>query len=105
MSISHYLANFFAGLFLCNCLPHLASGLRGEPFPTPFAKPPGKGDSSPVVNFLWGGFNLLVGTVLVASYPIFVGLSVNFGLFVLGFLIIGIHCACHFEKVRKNKNR
>jgi hypothetical protein len=105
MSISHYLANFFAGLFLCNCLPHLASGLRGDPFPTPFARPPGRGDSSSVVNFLWGGFNLLVGTVLVVFYPIFVGLSVNFCLFVLGFLIIGILLSRHFEKVRKAKNR
>jgi len=28
---------------------------------------------------------------LVSAYPIFVGLSVNFGIFLAGFLIIGIH--------------
>ncbi len=34
-----YIAVFFAGAFLCNSLPHLACGLSGAPFPTPFAKP------------------------------------------------------------------
>jgi hypothetical protein len=45
-------ALFFAGAFLCNSIPHLTKGLQGEPFPSPFAKPPGKGNSSPLVNFL-----------------------------------------------------
>jgi hypothetical protein len=49
-----YIASFFAGAFLCNCIPHLACGLRGETFPTPFANPRGKGPSAPMVNFLWG---------------------------------------------------
>jgi hypothetical protein len=57
-----YIASFFAGAFLCNCIPHLACGLRGETFPTPFANPRGKGPSAPIVNFLWGAFNLLVGS-------------------------------------------
>jgi hypothetical protein len=104
MTILHYLANFFAGFFLCNCIPHLAAGLRGELFPTPFAKPPGKGDSSCVVNFLWGAFNLFAGVWLVSARSIFVGLSVNFALFIAGFLIAGIWLAYHFEKVQKNKN-
>jgi hypothetical protein len=37
---------FIAGAFLCNAMPYLTSGLQGTPFPTPFAKPPGVGDSS-----------------------------------------------------------
>jgi len=49
-----YLASFFAAAFLCNCIPHLACGLRGEPFPTPFANPRGKGPSTFIMNFLWG---------------------------------------------------
>ena len=52
----HYVAAFFAGAFLCNCIPHLDCGLRGAPFPTPFAKPRGIGDSSPLINVLWGFF-------------------------------------------------
>jgi hypothetical protein len=59
-----YLACFFAGAFLANAVPHFVKGVTGEPFPTPFAKPPGKGLSSPVVNVLWGLLNFIVGFVL-----------------------------------------
>jgi MFS family permease len=44
---------------------NLDSGLQ-EPanrFPTRFAKPPGKGLSSPMVNVLWALFNLVVGDI------------------------------------------
>jgi hypothetical protein len=47
-----YVACFLAGCFLVNALPHFIKGITGEPFPTPFATPPGKGLSSPVVNVL-----------------------------------------------------
>ena len=47
-----YLWMFLAGALLCNSIPHLAAGLRGEPFPTPFGRPPGEGKSPPLVNFL-----------------------------------------------------
>lgn len=52
MILTILIANFFAGLFLCNGVPHTVAGLSGRSFPTPFAKPPGKGLSSPLVNFL-----------------------------------------------------
>jgi hypothetical protein len=60
-----YIASFFAGLFLANSVPHLVRGVCGDPFPTPFAKPPGKGLSSPTVNVLWALFNLVIGYILV----------------------------------------
>ena len=60
-----YLACFFAGAFLANAVPHFVKGVTGEPFPTPFAKPPGKGLSSPVVNALWGLLNFIIGFVLI----------------------------------------
>ena len=56
----------FGGLFITNAAPHLASGLMGRPFQSPFAKPPGRGLSSPTVNVLWGCGNLMVGYVLLA---------------------------------------
>ena len=62
----NYAATFLAGAFLCNCIPHLGAGLQGIPFPTPFAKPRGIGNSSPLVNFLWGVFNLCVGLYLLS---------------------------------------
>jgi len=54
-----YVACFFAGRFLCNCIPHLACGLRGEILPTPFAKPRGKGPSSQQVQKYERGTNAL----------------------------------------------
>jgi hypothetical protein len=56
---------FFGGAFLANAIPHVVSGMRGEPFQTPFAKPPGQGLSTSTVNVLWGFFNIIVGYLLV----------------------------------------
>jgi hypothetical protein len=64
MDWSHDLAYFFAGAFFANSLPHLVNGVSGRSFQTPFAKPPGKGLSSPTVNVLWGFFNLAVAYLL-----------------------------------------
>jgi hypothetical protein len=60
-----YLALLIAGALLCNALPHLISGLRGETFYTPWAKPRGIGRSSAVENFLWGAANLLVAAAIL----------------------------------------
>jgi uncharacterized membrane protein len=59
-----YIAAFFAGAILANVVPHFVNGISGDPFPTPFAKPPGRGLSSPTVNVVWALFNLIVGYVL-----------------------------------------
>jgi hypothetical protein len=60
-----YLAYFFGGAFLANCLPHLGNGISGRAFQSPFASPPGKGLSSSTVNVLWGLFNLAVAYLLI----------------------------------------
>ena len=65
MNWYHYVACFFAGMFLTNVVPHFVHGVSGDRFPTPFANPPGKGLSSPTLNVLWALFNLLVGYLLV----------------------------------------
>lgn len=103
MTLMNYIATFFAGAFLCNSLPHLASGLQGAPFPTPFARPRGIGDSSPLVNFLWGTVNLLAGVFLLSRHPVTVGLNPNFATLVAGFLVLGIQCSLHFGKVRRER--
>jgi len=103
MTILPYVADFFAGLFLCNCIPHLACGLRGEPFPTPFAKPRGIGHSSSLLNFLWGSLNLLIGGSLLSSFPILPGFHLAFILFATGFLLTGAYAARHFEAGRLKK--
>lgn len=60
-----YVAYFFAGAFLVNAVPHFVTGVTGRRFPSPFASPPGKGESSPVVNVLWAALNLLVAYLLL----------------------------------------
>jgi hypothetical protein len=58
-------AYFFGGAFLVNAIPHFVQGVSGRSFPTPFASPPGKGLSSPMVNVLWGTANAVAGYFLV----------------------------------------
>lgn len=60
----HYVACFFAGLLLTNAVPHFVQGISGNSFPSPFANPPGKGLSSPLVNVLWALVNMLIGYIL-----------------------------------------
>jgi hypothetical protein len=69
----HYIACFFAGAFLANAIPHFVHGISGDCFPSPFAQPPGKGLSSPLVNVLWGLGNLVVGYVLCRAGRVFKG--------------------------------
>jgi hypothetical protein len=66
MQYGYYLAYFFGGAFLGNSVPHYVSGVMGRPFQSPFAKPPGKGLSSALINVFWGFFNLVIGYVLLA---------------------------------------
>ncbi len=94
-----YALLFLAGALLCNCIPHLATGLRGEAFPTPFADPPGKGLSSPLLNFLWGAANLSLGVWLL---PMLDRAEPRLGRVALaaGFVAIGCYLARHFGRVR-----
>jgi hypothetical protein len=60
----HYIMAFLSGAFLTNAIPHFVSGVSGNLLPTPFANPPGKGLSSPLINVLWAFFNFLVGYLI-----------------------------------------
>jgi hypothetical protein len=60
----NYVAAFFAGIFLCNAIPHFISGVSGNWLPTPFADPPGQGLSSPIVNLIWALINTGIGSLL-----------------------------------------
>ena len=59
---------FLAGALLSNAIPHLANGTSGRPFQTPFSRGRVPAKSSPVVNVLWGSFNLGVGFVLFSAF-------------------------------------
>jgi hypothetical protein len=60
-----YVAWFFAGAFLVNSVPHIVQGISGNKFQTPFATPRGAGESSAIINVIWGFANLVIGSVLV----------------------------------------
>ncbi len=94
---------FLGAVFLSNALPHLAAGLRGEAFPTPFARPHGVGMSSPLVNFLWGSANLLAGLLLGSAAGVRVALTPVFAAAIVGFLLMGAFSSIHFGRVRRGK--
>ena len=67
----HEIAYFFGGAFFANAVPHAVAGAMGRAFQSPFAKPPGEGLSSSVVNAAWGWLNLVVAWVLLARVGAF----------------------------------
>lgn len=90
-----YLLTFVAGLLLANAVPHLAAGMMGMRFQTPFATPSGVGESPPMVNVWWGAANLAGGIALVETH--FAG----WPFLAAGALLIASFCAHHFGKVRR----
>ena len=96
-----YLLQFVAGLFLANGVPHFVQGISGHWFQTPFASPPGVGESSPVVNVLWGFLNLAVGFALLFAFaPKGADVLVEWAFVGLGALILALLLASHFGRVR-----
>lgn len=66
----YYVAHFFAGVFLANGVPHFVHGISGNKFQSPFASPPGVGESSAIVNVVWGWFNFVIaGALVFAAFP------------------------------------
>lgn len=94
---------FLAGALLMNCVPHLVNGLQGKPFPTPFAKPRGVGDSPPVTNFLWGFANAAIGAGIVLRWWGEVDHKMVAAALAAGGLAIGLYLASHFGKVREGR--
>lgn len=96
-----YLAQFFVGALLCNALPHLAAGLQGRCFPTPFATPRGVGHSSPLANVLWGFANLFGGTALAIANPAHDLMRMI--VIAVGAVVLGVYLAVHFGRVERSR--
>lgn len=95
-----YFAYFFGGAFFANSLPHLSNGMSGRAFPTPFATPPGKGESSALINVLWGMFNLMCGYVLIGHVGQFDALNmIDMATAGAGALLIAVYLAGHFGRL------
>lgn len=98
MNAYNYIACFFAGIFLANVVPHFVHGISGDPFPTPFAHPPGKGLSSPTVNVVWALFNLAIGYILFRAGGVSRGGNLAPVVFFAGIVAISINSSVHFAK-------
>jgi hypothetical protein len=99
-----YLAYFGAGALLANAVPHFVSGISGSRFQSPFASPPGVGESSPLVNVLWGVTNLVLGWVLLFGVGEFrIGITPDCLMVLLGVLVSGVGLALHFGRVRGSR--
>jgi hypothetical protein len=96
-----YLAYLFAGAFLANGVPHFVEGITGRRFPSPFASPPGVGESRPFVNVMWGLANFAGGYALVAGVGDFdFGLTRSALMVFLGALVMAVCLAVYFGRSR-----
>jgi hypothetical protein len=100
----YYLLEFLGGALLTNGVPHFVQGTSGNPFQSPFAKPPGKGESSPLSNALWGFANLLAGALLLHFFrPRGCAAWAGWGAVGLGVLLMAIQLSVVFGKVRSGR--
>ena len=98
-----YIAHFFAAFFLVNGIPHFVQGVSGNSFQSPFASPPGVGESSAIVNVIWGFANFIIGYVLLFNFGDFlIGLNVDTFVTGAGALLTGIALGWHFQRVRNS---
>ena len=92
-----YVACFFAGMILANAVPHFVHGISGDRFPSPFAKPPGKGLSSAPVNMVWALVNLVIGYVLFRAGHVLNGRMARL-VFFAGAALLGLLLSVEFQK-------
>jgi len=98
-------AYFFGAAFLSNAIPHFVSGVMGQPFQSPFARPPGQGHSSSTVNVLWGFLNLAVSYILLCRVVRFDLVATDHAVaFGLGMLAMGLMSARGFGRFNGGNN-
>jgi hypothetical protein len=97
-----YIACFFAGMFLANAVPHFVHGISGDRFPTPFARPRGKGLSSPTVNVVWALFNLAAGAILLRAGKVSSGDNSALVIFFAGVAAMSLMLSVRFAKKHAN---
>ncbi|NGY04846.1 hypothetical protein [Solimonas terrae] len=98
--MSGLLALFFAGVFLVNGVPHFVNGVSGRNFPSPFASPPGRGESTARTNVLWGALNFAIGYGLGWRLAHFdPGQSAQLAALCVGGLLMALAISSHFGKL------
>jgi hypothetical protein len=100
----HFVSLFFGGVLLMNAIPHLVAGTLGQRFPSPFARPPGRGLSSALVNVLWGFGNLVAAYLLLCRLgALDVRQTGDVAALAIGMLLIGLQLARHFGRLNDGK--
>ena len=80
--------------------------MSADKFQSPFAKPRGVGESSGMVNALWGWFNFVVGFGLLRYFlPLLPPPPGGLAATALGALVLALALARHFGKVRDSAPR
>jgi hypothetical protein len=101
-----YVLHFIAGAVLANGVPHFVQGICGNKFQTPFARPRGVGESSALVNVMWGWLNFVIaGALLRLSFPPLPPPPAISLATMLGVLVMAIFLARHFARVREGAPR
>ncbi len=93
-----YILQFLSAALLTNSVPHFVQGVSGNPFQSPFGKPPGVGESSPVSNVIWGFANFVGGALLFAHFP--PQGYLGWGIVGAGSFLMAVQLGAHFGKVR-----
>jgi hypothetical protein len=98
-----YLAYFFAGGFLVNGIPHFIHGISGKKFRTPFSRPMTTGESSPLLNVIWGIINFLIGYVLVFGVGQFqLGFTSDTSMLILGGIVMSVVLALILTRLQEH---
>jgi len=92
----NYIACFFSGFFLANVIPHYIHGISGDSFPSPFANPPGKGLSSPMVNTWWALLNLVIGYLFFRAGKISSNNKMALLIFFIGIVVCSVMLSMAF---------
>jgi hypothetical protein len=101
MPLYSHFVHFLGGAFLANAIPHLIAGISGQRLQTPFASPPFRGLSSPLVNVVWALVHLaLAYLLLVRIVPCDLGRWSDFLVCFAGFGAMALQCARSFARLR-----
>lgn len=98
-----YFTAFIIGVLTANGLPHFMQGICGNRFQTPFASPPTIGESSPLVNVLWGAANFAVAGALFLYMNLSLASHDHTAPLLAGALLCAIILSIQFGKVRNGQ--
>ena len=97
----HYFNGFFVGVFLSNSIPHFVKGICGDKFPTPFAKPHGRGLSSPTLNVAWALLNMVIAYLFFRFSRLSLQDNLSSITFFVGFAIMSLISSKGFASKHK----